>query len=365
MKILLLGEFSNLHWTLAEGLRKLGHEVCVVSNGDRWRNYQRDISLTSQSDSILDGIQYVLQLLRVLPLLKGYDVVQLINPCFLHLKAQKCLYIYQYLRKHNKKVFLGAFGNDFYWTSLCMKTNALRYSEFKIGDKERYTANNHNILQECLYGNTAYTTKEIAQTCNGIIACLWEYYVAYIPYFPDKTTFIPLPIDYSNITSRVRTEPKKVNFFIGIQSARSDIKGTDIMYPVLKEIQKKYPDQCRITEAIDAPYAIYQKLMDDADVQLDQLYSYTPSMNSLLAMAKGVIVLGGGEEENYEIINEKELRPIINVYPSEEDIFQKLEYIVLNKERIPELSAQSIEYVRKHHNYVKVAQQYVDFWEAH
>ena len=112
-------------------------------------------------------------------------------------------------------------------------------------------------------------------------------------------------------------------------------------------------------------YAIYQKLMDDADVQLDQLYSYTPSMNSLLAMAKGVIVLGGGEEENYEIINEKELRPIINVYPSEEDIFQKLEYIVLNKERIPELSAQSIEYVRKHHNYVKVAQQYVDFWEAH
>ena len=138
-----------------------------------------------------------------------------------------------------------------------------------------------------------------------------------------------------------------------------------MMYPVLKEMQKKYPDQCRITEAIDAPYAIYQKLMDDADVQLDQLYSYTPSMNSLLAMAKGVIVLGGGEEENYEIINEKELRPIINVYPSEEDIFQKLEYIVLNKERIPELSAQSIEYVRKHHNYVKVAQQYVDFWEAH
>lgn len=66
--------------------------------------------------------------------------------------------------------------------------------------------------------------------------------------------------------------------------------------------------------------------MDDADVQLDQLYSYTPSMNSLLAMTKGVIVVGGGEEENYEIINEKELRPIINVYPSEEDIFRKLEF---------------------------------------
>lgn len=104
------------------------------------------------------------------------------------------------------------------------------------------------------------STKEIAQTCNGIIACLWEYYVAYIPYFPDKTTFIPLPIDYSNITSRVRTEPEKVNFFIGIQSARSDIKGTGYYVSALKEIQKKYPDQCRITEAIDAPLRDLSKI---------------------------------------------------------------------------------------------------------
>ena len=105
--------------------------------------------------------------------------------------------------------------------------------------------------------------------------------------------------------------------------------------------------------------------MDDADVQLDQLYSYTPSMNSLLAMTKGVIVVGGGEEENYEIINEKELRPIINVYPSEEDIFRKLEFIVQHKEQIPILSAQSIEDVRKYDDYVKVAQQYADFWKTH
>jgi glycosyltransferase involved in cell wall biosynthesis len=88
-------------------------------------------------------------------------------------------------------------------------------------------------------------------------------------------------------------------------------------------------------------------------------------MNSLLAMAKGIIVVGGGEEENYEIINEKELRPIINVRPSEEDIYQKLEYLVLNKEQIPELSAQSIEYVKRHHDHIKVARQYIDFWEMH
>ena len=34
MKVLLVGEYSNVHATLAEGLRSLGHEVTVVSNGD-------------------------------------------------------------------------------------------------------------------------------------------------------------------------------------------------------------------------------------------------------------------------------------------------------------------------------------------
>ena len=45
MKILLIGEYSNVHWTLAEGLRSLGHTVCVISNGDFWKDYKRDISL--------------------------------------------------------------------------------------------------------------------------------------------------------------------------------------------------------------------------------------------------------------------------------------------------------------------------------
>lgn len=73
--------------------------------------------------------------------------------------------------------------------------------------------------------------------------------------------------------------------------------------------------------------------------------------------------MGGGEPENYEILNETELRPIINVLPDEQDIYQKLEDIVLHKECIPELSAQSIEYVAKYHDHVKVARQYLDFWE--
>ena len=37
MKVLLLGEYSNVHWTLAQGLRALGHSVTVASDGDSWK----------------------------------------------------------------------------------------------------------------------------------------------------------------------------------------------------------------------------------------------------------------------------------------------------------------------------------------
>ena len=105
-------------------------------------------------------------------------------------------------------------------------------------------------------------------------------------------------------------------------------------------------------------------MMDSSDAILDQLYSYTPAMNSLLAMSKGIINIGGGEPENYEILRETELRPIINVQPTFESCVNEIENLVLHPELIPTLKRQSIEYVRKHHDYIPVAQQYLDFYHT-
>ena len=99
-------------------------------------------------------------------------------------------------------------------------------------------------------------------------------------------------------------------------------------------------------------------MMDGSDAILDQLYSYTPSMNPLLAMSKGIVCIGGGEPENYEILNEKELRPIINVEPNYESVYQELESLALHPEHLPQLKQQSIEYISRYHDYLKVAAQY-------
>jgi len=358
MKILLIGEYSNVHNTLAKGLRQLGHEVCVISNGDFWKNYPRDIDV-SRSEGRLGGIRLLLRLWTLLPRMRGYDVVQLVNPMFFELKAERLFFFYSYLRRHNKRIFLGAYGMDWYWVETCTNKKPLRYSDFNFGSELRTDAEAVREQRDWLGTTKERLNKMIAQDCDGIITGLYEYHVCYNPIFPEKTCYIPFPILSSTCTIHNQLPLK---LFIGISKQRSAYKGTDIMLKAAQAIQQKYPQQVELKVAEGVPFDQYQQMMDDSDVLLDQLYSYTPAMNALLAMSKGMIVVGGGEPENYEILGETELRPIINVEPNYESVYHELEQLVLHPERIPELKQQSIEYIKKHHDYVKVAMQYVDFW---
>ena len=139
MKILLVGEYSNVHATLASGLRELGHQVTVISNGDYFKDYPRDIDVTRHPGK-MGGFRLMARLYALLPKLRGYDIVQLINPMFFELKAERLFWFYRYLRKHNKRVFLGAFGMDWYWVHTCIIDKPLRYSDFNIGDTLRTDA---------------------------------------------------------------------------------------------------------------------------------------------------------------------------------------------------------------------------------
>ena len=357
MRILLLGEYSNVHATLADGLRLLGHHVTVASNGDFWKNYPRDIDLKRRPGK-LGGLALMAKVYANLARWRNYDVVQLINPLFVELKAEHIFPIYNYLRRNNGKMILEALGMDWYWVHECTYNKPMRYSDFNIGERIR---TDETALQE--QNDWLGTTKErlnqyIANDCDEIIAGLYDDYVCYKPYFPQKLHFVPLPIQMAtSITSDFNT-PTRVKVFIGISKGRSTYKGTDIMLRAAQDIQKKYPSLMELVKVEGVPFAEYQKLMEGSDAILDQLYSYTPSMNPLLAMSKGIICIGGGEPENYEIIHEHELRPIINVQPTYESVYHELEQLVLHPERIPLLKQQSIEYVRRHHDHIKVAQQY-------
>ena len=365
MKILLLGEYSNVHWTLSEGLRALGHDVCVISDGDGWKNYKRDIDLTRPAGK-LGALRYLIKVISKLPLMKGYDVVQIINPVFLEFKAERIYPFYKYLRKHNKKVFMGAFGMDYYWVKTGLDCTTFRYSDFNLGNKSRADEeHNKQFIADWLKGEKGRLNKFIANDCDGIITGLYEYDCCYRPHFPNKTRFIPFPINVDKISPKTpHPEYEGIRFFIGIQKSRSIYKGTNIMLHALERLKAKYPGKMEIVKVESVPYNTYQHLMNSSDVILDQLYSYTPSMNPLLAMTKGLVTVGGGEPENYDILNEKELRPIVNVQPNENDVFMQMEKLITGEYNLQKMSEQSIEYIDRHHHYIKVARQYVKYWNS-
>lgn len=364
MKILLLGEYSNLHWLLAKGLEALGHDVTVASDGDGFKNYPRNINLERKSSSLKDTGSTLMSVLKNLKNFKGYDVVQLINPCFTQLNVSVNKYLFQFLKRNNKTLFLGAFGDDSFWLRACLNNTTFKYSEFFVDGKVNHLADNNRLKSIWLNTKRDSLNTEIAESCDGIIACLYEYYAAYKPYYDEKLTYIPLPINVTDTKKQNILEDKsKINFFIGINKARSEFKGTDRLYNCLQEIHTKYPEKTTISVAESVQYSDYMKMMSKADIVLDQLYSYSPAMNGLLALSMGKILVGGGEPEMYDMLNERDNRPIINVEPSEHDICEKLETLINNKDNFESISENSRLFVEKHHDHIKVAEQYLQFWK--
>lgn len=378
LNILLIGEYSNVHWTLAEGLRALGHSVTVVSDGDGWKDYPRDINLQRRDVNAASWlrrttgtIRYLFDIARVWPQLRGYDIVQIINPVCLDLKGERIWPFYRYLRRHNGRLFLAAYGIDYYWVRAGMDCHTFRYSDFNFGPVLRDYPFMHEMVRDWLHGAKGELNHRIADDCDGIITGLYEYEASYRPHHPDKTRFIPFPINLSTVTqTALYPAPSQssvpLRAFIGIQRSRSAYKGTDIMLAALRRLQADFGrERLDVIIAENIPFAQYQNLMNSSHVILDQLYSYTPAMNALLAMAKGLIVVGGGEPEHYALLGEHELRPIINVQPNEQDVYDQIrDHLLAHPEDIRQLQLDSIEYVRRHHDHIAVARQYQDFYTS-
>ncbi len=81
-------------------------------------------------------------------------------------------------------------------------------------------------------------------------------------------------------------------------------------------------------------------------------------------MARGLVAVSGAEPEYYDLIGEHDNQPIINVSPLRVgDIDSKLEWLVQNKQLLPNLSRRSREFVVKHNDSHVVARRHMEFYE--
>lgn len=389
MKILLIGEASFLHNTLKKGLLERGHRVLTMSDGNGWHDAPRDIDLRRDGRwGKLGGLRVVWQLLRHLPQLCGNDVVQIHNYQFVPLMYRWNTLLLRFLKLTNRRVVKGCFGDD----PQIFRRQAQgvpAYSDtFWSGQLQNAELHRDRIAEVVEHGAEA-SWRKTTHMADALVACLYEYWLDYNePPYAAKLHYIPLPMeceemvrwcdgekvkclgndtpspshpnDFQLPTNLTTSPPHPLTILIGLQPKRDFMKGAMKIAALVEEVARRHPGKVQIKYVEGVPYDEYMHLLAEADVLVDQLYSYTPSMNSLAAMARGTVVIGGGEEEYYEFIGEDTLRPIINVRPDvpDEENIAAIERALFTDGMLERMAQESIQFVHKYHDYRLVAKQY-------
>ena len=362
MKILFLGDYSNLHACLATELRRRGHEVTVVSDGCGYMESTTDI-LLSRKEGFFGKFSYLWDIFSVLPDLRGYDVVQLINPNFLYLRPGKIKYFFDRIRRQNGAVYLTLCSNDFYFAKACADGKLFRYSDFKVGERptEYYKESPWRLDGWLAAPNKNWHTY-LYEHLAGAMSVLPEYDMAARPVLGDKVTFTNLPIDLSTLPYTPLDIQGPLRIFIGIRGGKEIQKGTAYMLSVAKELERELPDKVVVESVRNLSLKEYIARMKESHIVLDQYYAYSPATNALQAMALGKVAGTGAQPEYYDFINHHSSRPIFSLSPFEPSLKDRLRSIILDPTPLAEMAAEGRKIVEQHNDVKIVAQRFLDAW---
>lgn len=367
MKILMLGDYSNLHACLAKELRKRGHEVTLVSDRGGYMKTEADIEMRRRP-GIFGGISYLYRIMASLPSWSGYDVVQLINPVFFSLKPLKLRMIFDILKKNNRSVFLTLCGNDHFFVKDCVEKDIFRFSEFRIG-KEKTPLVKCNPQRETgwLIPEHASYTKYLYDTIDGAMSILPEYDIsARLHMNPDKILFTNLPISLYSLNPTPMKLDGPIRILIGMRGNMEIQKGTARMLDICRSLEEELQGICEVKVVKNLSLADYLDELRNSHIVIDQLYSYSPATNALQTMALGRITASGGQPEYYEYIGESE-QPIFCLSPLEDEntIKERLRRLILDHERLQQMAKEGRRLVERHNNVCDIALLFESHWKKH
>ena len=379
MKILLVGEYSRLHNSLKEGLLALGHEVLLVSTGDDFKNFPSDIVLKRNYDS---GIQKKLkvglykffgiditsislknQFFRNKEKFKDFDVVQLINESAFGILPKYEKQIISYLKENNKKLFLLSCGTDYTSVKYAFEKK-FRYSIFTPFFEGKISKKDFAPVLKYLKPEYKHLHDFIFEKADGIIASDFDYDIP-LRGSEKYLGLVPNPINIEKLKFKpiVLKENEKIIIFHGINRANYYKKGNDYFEAALEIIEKKYPKRVEIIAVENLPYSEYIEKYNSSHIVLDQVFAYDQGYNALEAMAKGKVVFTGAETEFLKYYNLQEDAVCINALPDVEYLFKKLEELILNHERLTEISKNAKAFIEREHNFISIADKYLETWK--
>lgn len=376
MRILLLGEYSCLHNSLKEGLINHGHEVTIVGNGDGFKKYPIDFNIDAKwSKSKLINIprQIIYRLFKydfaqlehgirfyfLLSKLKNFDIVQLISETPIQTNIKLEYYLLRRIKEQNKKMFLLSSGADVVFTQALMD-NKFRYSLLDPYLENPSLIEEYRHLLKYLDSNRKEHHQKIYTLIQGVIATDIDYVIP-LKEHPKFLGLIPNPINLEKLSYSENNVIDKIIIFHGINRWNYYKKGNDIFEEALSIVKKKFGSKVIITTVENIPYQKYIQLYDDAHILLDQIYAYDQGYNALEAMAKGKVVFTGAESEFMEHYHLNK-RVAINALPNVNAIVKALSFLIENPEEITTIGKRARAFVEKEHDYIKIADQYLEVW---
>lgn len=370
MKVLLIGDFSNYHRALGDGLLQLGHDVTVASSGTQWLNTERDVDLRRRPGKLGGALLYARLNSTLLPRLSGYDVVQVCSPLFVELKPGRVSRVFDKLKQRNGKIYLTALSTDSHLVERLSGPNPpLRYSEWQVdGRPTPFALSDVNMRREWLAPEMVEHDRHIYANVYGVVTALYEYHKIIEDAIPaERLAYAGIPIDLRKVRPSAMPPSgagNPVRIMVAYPRARMIEKGADRLVAVARELERRYPGRIVVDEVTQLPYNLFVERIKQSHIIVDQLYSYTPGTTALLAMAMGRVTVSGGEEEYYQFIGERSLRPIVNTDPADlDETMRRLEAVAADRDRLMAMATEGPEFVRRHNDAVEVAKRFERFWE--
>ena len=379
MKILLLGEYSRLHNSLKEGLIALGHEVTIVGCGDKFKKFPVDYSIYARicndnkiANFLFKGIRKVINLdlekiekairfYLLLPKLKGFNHVQLINSDALETYPILSRLLYKKLFKKIKSRSLLICGDETpivdYWFQ-----NELKYSVLTPYFEDNSLESQFQFPLKYRKKSYRKTFEWLNENCQKIITSDLDYEIP-MQKMGFETTFIPNPINIDKIAFQNTEIKDKIVILLGINRLSYIKKGIIYFEKALEIIRERYADEIEIIVTENLPYNDYILQYNKATILLDQVFAYDQGYNALEAMAKGKVVFTGAETEFLNQYQLQEDEVCINALPDENQIAAKISFLIEHPEKIMKISKNARNFVEKEHDYKTIAAKYLTCWE--
>ncbi|MBA6152777.1 glycosyltransferase [Gelidibacter maritimus] len=378
MNILLIGEYSRLHNSLKEGLIKLGHNVILVGTEDGFKQFPVDYNYGAsffsrsklKSFSILINrltslnlpqIESAIRFYRLLPKLKEFDTVQLINENSIKTNSTLEIWLLKKIIKNNKKIFLLSCGIDHLSVKYAYDKK-FKYSILTPYHENQNLKDYYKFILLKLQRPAIKLHDFIFKHINGVLASDIDYHLPLLNH-PKYLGLIPNPINYNKIEFIPLSITNKIIIFHGVNSQNYIKKGNVFFDEALEIIKNKFPDKVKVIRTEDIPYNDYIKVYDACHILLDQVYAYDQGYNALEAMAKGKVVFTGAEQEWLDYYNIEADTVAINALPDANKISAKLEWLILNPENILNISSNARAFIEKEHDYITIAQKYLEVWK--